>query len=70
MSDQKTFTERAAAIRDKAADVEAAPVFTKMKLAQDIAMEAALLVADMAERLDATTPYIDEVRERFDSEAG
>ena len=70
MSATPTFTERADAIRAQAAQIEAAPILSRMALAQAVAMDAALLVADMAAHLDSTTPYIDEMRERFDSEAG
>lgn len=60
MPEQQTFTERAADLRAKVSEIEAAPVFTKVKMAQDIATLSALLVADMAARLDAVTAYADE----------
>jgi len=55
-----TLTERAKGLKDAAADAQNAPWHERAKLASDLLNDLADFLEEVAERVDALTPYIDE----------
>lgn len=56
-----TLTERAKGLRDRAADAQNAPFYDRAKLANDLINDLADFLQEVAERVDALTPYADEI---------
>lgn len=57
---EATLTERAKGLRDRAADAQNAPWHERAKLGADLLNDLADFLQEVAERVDALTPYIDE----------
>lgn len=55
-----TLTERAKGLRDRAADAQKASWGERPKLAFDLVNDLADFLQEVAKRVDALTPYIDE----------
>ncbi|WGT50160.1 hypothetical protein [Thioclava nitratireducens] len=56
----KALKPRAEALRDRAEAVKAAPILTRMAEGARLADDLAAFVVDLAERIDAVTPFLDE----------
>lgn len=59
-NEQPSLTTRAKMLRDKGAKLKDAPILTKMNSAAEFGGEVADFIVELAERVDALTPFEDE----------
>lgn len=56
-----TLRDEAKMLAARAHDVKAAPLFERAALASDLVEDVAAFLVRLSERVDAVTPYVDEI---------